>query len=65
MRTIATFLEVLAKLPVQMKVESVPDIVARLVRDPRPLEEALNDHVRVHRDDTEPENPLWPAFGEL
>lgn len=63
--TIAAFLEVLAEGPVQVEVKSVPDVVAWLVDDPRPLEEALNDHVRVHGDNAEPENPPRPAFGEL
>lgn len=48
-----------------MKVESVPDIVAGLVDDLRPLEEALRNHVGVHGNNTEPENPLRPAFCEL
>jgi hypothetical protein len=63
--TIAALLEVLTEPPVQVKVESVPDIVARLVDDPRPLKDALRNHVGVHGDNTEPEDPLGPAFSEL
>ena len=63
--TIAAFLEILAEGPVQMEVESVPDFVAWFVDNSRPLEKALDNHVEIHGDDTEPENPLRPAFGEL
>lgn len=48
-----------------MKVESVPDVVARLVDDLRPLEDTLRNHVGVHGDNTEPKDPLGPAFSEL
>lgn len=48
-----------------MKVESVPDVVARLVDNPRPLKDALRNHVCVHGDNTKPENPSGPAFSEL
>ena len=63
--TVTALFETLPKRPGQVEVESVPDFVARLVGDPRPLEDALGDHVGVHADNTEPEDPLRPAFGEL
>ena len=48
-----------------MEVQSVPDIVAFLVGDLRPLEDALDNHVGVHGDDAEPENVTRPALGQL
>lgn len=52
--TIATFLEVLTECPVQIEVESIPDVVSWLVVNLCPLEDTLNGHVGVHSDDTEP-----------
>ena len=63
--TIATFLEVFPKSPVQVKVESIPDIVTWLVDDLCPLENAFGNHIGVHGNNTEPEDPLYPAFGEF
>lgn len=48
-----------------MKVQSVPDVIAFLVGDLRPLEDAFGNHVGIHGDDAEPENISRPSLGQL
>jgi hypothetical protein len=62
--TISTLLKVVAKGPADAKIEPVPILITWLVTDLCPLEDHLQYHVKVHRDNTKPQDSLLPPVAQ-
>lgn len=63
--TIPALFEIIAKGPADAEVETVPDVVARLVAHLGPLEDAAEQGPQVHGAHAEPQPPLLVALGQL
>lgn len=62
--TVAALLKVIPKLPSNAEVKPVPVLVVVLAADLGPLEDNLEGHEQVHRDDAEPQEPSLPAVAD-
>lgn len=62
--TVSSLFKVLAKVPVDAKVQSPRILVTVFVANLRPLEEYLEKHKKVHRDDAKPQYPSLPLVGD-
>lgn len=67
--TIATLFKIISKFGVQAEIQSVPHIVASLVANFAPLKDDFYDHVKIHRANAKPQDPMisWmgPTLGQL